>query len=131
MLLMPRMVKIIMEGLIPVSEAAREFLQKKYGDRELYIGLDAAVAVGHPAVISTALILVPITIFLAVILPGNKVLPFADLATIPFCVAFIVGSRKGNIVHSVYNRNNSNGHFIIYGYRFCTSIYTNVGFSSI
>ncbi|AJG96937.1 MULTISPECIES: PTS galactitol transporter subunit IIC [Clostridium] len=101
MLLMPRMVKIIMEGLIPVSEAAREFLQKKYGDRELYIGLDAAVAVGHPAVISTALILVPITIFLAVILPGNKVLPFADLATIPFCVAFIVGSRKGNIVHSV------------------------------
>ncbi len=101
MLLMPRMVKIIMEGLIPVSEAARDFLQKKYGDRELYIGLDAAVAVGHPSVISTALILVPITIFLAVILPGNKVLPFGDLATIPFCVAFIVGSRKGNIVHSV------------------------------
>ncbi|WP_286908361.1 PTS galactitol transporter subunit IIC [Clostridium sp. UBA1652] len=101
MLLMPRMVKIIMEGLIPVSEAARDFLQKKYGDRDLYIGLDAAVAVGHPAVISTALILVPITIFLAIILPGNKVLPFADLATIPFIVAFIVGSRKGNIVQSV------------------------------
>ena len=50
---------------------------------------------------ATALILVPIIIFLAVILPGNKVLPFGDLATIPFYVAFIVGSRKGNIVHSV------------------------------
>jgi len=101
MFLMPRMVKIIMEGLIPVSEAARNLLQTKYGDRDLYIGLDAAVAVGHPSVMATALILVPITLFLAVTLPGNKVLPFGDLATIPFLVAFIVGNRKGNIIHSV------------------------------
>lgn len=101
MLLMPRMVKILMEGLIPISESARSFLQKRYGDREIYIGLDAAVSVGHPSVMATALILVPITLFLAVILPGNKVLPFGDLATIPFYIAFVVGSRKGNIIHSV------------------------------
>ena len=103
MFLMPRMVRILMEGLIPVSESVREFLQKKnFGkDRNLTIGLDAAVAVGHPAVIATALVLVPITLFLAVILPGNQVLPFGDLATICFYVAFIVGAAKGNIVHSV------------------------------
>ena len=64
MFLMPRMVKILMEGLIPVSESVKEYLQKKdFGkDRELTIGLDAAVAVGHPAVIATALVLVPCTI---------------------------------------------------------------------
>jgi PTS system galactitol-specific IIC component len=101
MVLLPRMVKIIMEGLIPVSESVREFLQKKFGDRELNIGLDAALAVGHPAVLSTSLILVPITILLALVLPGNRVLPFGDLATIPFLVCFIVGATKGNIVHSV------------------------------
>ncbi|WP_172369984.1 galactitol-specific PTS transporter subunit IIC [Sporosarcina jiandibaonis] len=101
MVLMPRMVKILMEGLMPVSESAREWLNKRFGDREIYIGLDAAVALGHPAVISTALILVPITIVIAVILPGNAVLPFGDLATIPFIVAFIVGAARGNIVHSV------------------------------
>lgn len=101
MFLFPRMVKILMEGLIPISEGARTYLQNKYKDRDLYIGLDAALAVGHPAVMSTALILVPITLFLAVILPGNKVLPFGDLATIPFLVAFIVGFNKGNIIHSV------------------------------
>src|SRR5699024_2929463 len=67
----------------------------------IYIGLDAAVALGHPAVISTALILVPITVVLAIILPGNALLPFGDLATIPFIVAFIVGAARGNIVHSV------------------------------
>ncbi|ASN04570.1 galactitol-specific PTS transporter subunit IIC [Virgibacillus necropolis] len=101
MVLMPRMVKILMEGLMPVSESAREWLNKRFGDREIYIGLDAAVALGHPAVISTALILVPITVVMAVILPGNAVLPFGDLATIPFIVAFIVGAARGNIVHSV------------------------------
>lgn len=101
MLLMPRMVKILMEGLIPISEAARNFLQKRYGDRDIYIGLDAALSVGHPSVMATALILVPITLFLAVILPGNKVLPFGDLATIPFYIAFVVAFLRGNIVHSV------------------------------
>ena len=101
MLLMPRMVKILMEGLIPISKSIKNFSRDKYGDRELYIGLDASITVGHPAVMSTALILVPITLFLAVILPGNRVLPFGDLATIPFYVAFIVCFRKGNIVHSV------------------------------
>ncbi|WP_163527157.1 galactitol-specific PTS transporter subunit IIC [Halobacillus ihumii] len=101
MVLMPRMVKILMEGLMPVSESAREWLSKRFGEREIYIGLDAAVLLGHPAVISTALILVPITVVLAVILPGNALLPFGDLATIPFIVAFIVGGARGNIVHSV------------------------------
>lgn len=101
MILMPRMVKILMEGLMPVSESAREWLNKHFGNRDITIGLDAAVLLGHPSVIATALILTPITVILAVILPGNNVLPFADLATIPFLVAFIVGASRGNIIHSV------------------------------
>ncbi|MGE6717569.1 galactitol-specific PTS transporter subunit IIC [Peribacillus frigoritolerans] len=101
MVLMPRMVKILMEGLLPVSESARGWLNKHFGDREINIGLDAAVLLGHPSVIATALILTPITVLLAVILPGNSVLPFGDLATIPFVIAFVVGAARGNIVHSV------------------------------
>ncbi|SFM27808.1 PTS galactitol transporter subunit IIC [Salibacterium qingdaonense] len=101
MLLMPRMVKILMEGLMPISQSARDLLQRKFGAKDIYIGLDAAVAIGHPAVIATALILVPITVALAIVLPGNNVLPFGDLATIPFIVAFIVGAARGNIIHSV------------------------------
>ena len=78
MVLMPRMVKILMEGLMPVSESAREWLNKRFGDREINIGLDAAVLLGHPSVIATALILTPITVLIAVVLPGNAVLPFGD-----------------------------------------------------
>lgn len=101
MVLMPRMVKLLMEGLIPISESVREYMKTRYKGRDLYIGLDAAVSIGHPSNISTGLILVPITLLLAIIIPGNKVLPFGDLATIPFYVSFIVANRRGNILHSV------------------------------
>ncbi|MFT8396508.1 PTS galactitol transporter subunit IIC [Propionibacterium sp.] len=101
MFLMPRMVKILMEGLIPISEGAQEFLQSRFKDRKIYIGMDAALSTGSPAALSAGLLLVPITLFLAVVLPGNRVLPFGDLATIPFFVALIVPSRKGNIFQIV------------------------------
>jgi PTS system galactitol-specific IIC component len=101
MFLMPRMVKILMEGLVPISEAAKVFLSTRFKGREIYLGLDAALTTGHPANLATGLLLVPITLLIAVILPGNKVLPFGDLATIPFYASLIVGSRKGNIFQSV------------------------------
>ena len=97
MLLLPRMVQILMEGLIPVSEAARDFMKKRASDREIYIGLDSAILIGHPAAISTSLLLVPVAILLSIILPGNRVLLFADLAIIPFVVALFAPLMRGNI----------------------------------
>ncbi|MEN4040877.1 MAG: PTS transporter subunit IIC [Anaerolineaceae bacterium] len=101
MFLLPRMVSILMEGLIPISEAAREFMQARAKGRDVYIGLDSAILIGHPAVISSALVLVPIAILLSVILPGNRVLLFADLAVIPFVVAILGPICRGNIVRIV------------------------------
>ena len=102
MVLLPRMVRILMEGLIPVSEAAREFMSKRASGREVYIGLDSAVLVGHPSAISTGLLLVPIAILLSIILPGNRMLLFADLAVLPFLCAQIAPMAKGNIVRMVF-----------------------------
>jgi len=101
MLLLPRMVSILMEGLMPVSEAAREFMQKRAGSREIYIGLDSAILIGHPATISASLVLVPIAILLSLILPGNRVILFADLAIIPFVVAMFAPLMRGNIVRMI------------------------------
>lgn len=101
MVLLPRMVQILMEGLIPISEAAREFMHKRAADREVYIGLDSAVLIGHPSVISAALLLVPIAILLSVILPGNRILLFADLAVIPFVIAIFAPMTRGNIFRIV------------------------------
>ncbi|MEJ6782357.1 PTS galactitol transporter subunit IIC [Aminobacter sp. Piv2-1] len=101
MLLLPRMVKVLMEGLLPVSDAAQEFVRKRTGDRELLVGLDSAILIGHPAAISSSLILVPIAIVLSVILPGNRVILFADLAVIPFIVAMTAPLLKGNVFRMV------------------------------
>ncbi len=101
MVLLPRMVQILMEGLIPISEAAREFMHKRAADREVYIGLDSAILIGHPSVISAALLLVPIAILLSVILPGNRVLLFADLAIIPFVIAIFAPITRGNVIRIV------------------------------
>lgn len=101
MLLLPRMVQILMEGLIPVSEAAREFMQKRASDREIDIGLDSAILIGHPAAIASALVLVPIAIVLSIILPGNRVILFADLAVIPFVVAMMAPLLRGNVLRII------------------------------
>lgn len=101
MLLLPRMVKILMEGLIPVSEAAREFVQKRAGDREIHVGLDSAILIGHPAAIASSLILVPIAILLSLVLPGNRIILFADLAVIPFVVAMTAPIVNGNVFRMV------------------------------
>ena len=101
MLLLPRMVRILMEGLIPISESAREFVQRRAIGHEVNIGLDSAILIGHPAAISRTLILVPIAILLSVILPGNRVILFADLAVIPFMVAMAAPVTNGNIFRIV------------------------------
>ncbi|MBR7926816.1 PTS galactitol transporter subunit IIC [Aerococcaceae bacterium zg-ZUI334] len=101
MVLLPKMVALLMEGLTPISEAANEFVHKRFPGRDLNIGMDSALAVGHPAVLSSSLILVPITILLAFVLPGNKTIPFGDLATIPYAVCLMAPVFRGNIIRTV------------------------------
>ncbi|GGL57106.1 PTS galactitol transporter subunit IIC [Sporolactobacillus putidus] len=101
MMLMPRMVALLMEGLTPISEGANDFVQKRFPGRNLFIGMDSALAVGQSSVLSSSLILVPLTLLIAVILPGNKVLPFGDLATIPFMIALMAAVFRGDIFRTV------------------------------
>jgi PTS system galactitol-specific IIC component len=97
MLLLPRMAKILMEGLLPISEAARTFMSRRSSDREIYIGLDSAIIIGHESTMAASFILVPIAIVLSIILPGNRVILFADLAAIPFFIVLFGPLMKGNI----------------------------------
>jgi PTS system galactitol-specific IIC component len=90
-----------MEGLIPISEAARDFMSKRAADREVYIGLDSAVLTGHPANIATGMILVPIAILLSIILPGNRMILFADLAVLVFWLTQVAPAAKGNVIRMV------------------------------
>lgn len=101
MALMPKMTAMFVEGLMPISQAAQDMASKRFGGRALSIGLDAAVVVGNSDVITTALIMIPVTILLAFILPGNRMMPLADLAVVTFRVAIIVALCRGNVFRSI------------------------------
>lgn len=101
MIILPRMVAILMEGLMPVADGASSMLQKRFPGRKLFIGMDTALLVGAPSTIAASVVLVPITLGLAFILPGNHTLPFVDLATIPFILALMTPVFQGNVVRTI------------------------------
>ena len=103
LVLIPKMAALLMEGLLPISDAASTFVNKHFKNRgKIYIGLDSAVGVGHPVTLAISFILVPLCIFLAVILPGNKVLPFADLAVIPWMFVLITPVVRNNGFRGIF-----------------------------
>jgi galactitol PTS system EIIC component len=103
MLLMPKMVALLMEGLSIIASAAQEFVKtnKRLKGKDILIGIDGAIILGMPGVIATGVLMVPIILFLAVILPGNRVLPFADLSVLPIWFAWNTIAAKGNVVRGV------------------------------
>lgn len=106
LVLLPKMVALLMEGLIPLSEGAREFIRKRFPGKDVYIGLDAAIVIGHPANMAVAIIMVPITLALAFGLNAlgvGRMLPFADLAVLPFTLIWAVAASRGNIIRGLIN----------------------------
>ena len=97
MLLLPRMVKVIMEGLLPISQSVKKFANRKMGRRVIHIGLDSAVILGHPTTLTASMILIPITLAIAFVLPGNHTIPVGDLVAINFFIAVATAVHKGSL----------------------------------
>ncbi len=97
LVLIPKMAALFMEGLLPISDAATEFIQKRFQARgKVYIGLDSAIGIGNPTTLAVSLILIPVALILAVILPGNEVLPLVDLSVIPYMFVLIIPIVNSN-----------------------------------
>lgn len=99
--LIPRITSLFIEGLKPISEATRALIAKKFGEgKEFYIGMSPALVIGHPTTLITSLLLIPVTLVLAVALPGNQFLPLASLAGMFYVFVMILPYTKGNVVKS-------------------------------
>lgn len=103
MVLMPKVVSCITDGLVPLSERAKELLTSKFGNAEFYIGMDPAILLQDSQVITAGLLFIPLTLIIAVLVPGNQVLPFGDLATIGFFTAVAVAVHKGNLFRTMFS----------------------------
>lgn len=101
MVLLPRMVSIIAEGLIPITMSIIQFMRERFKDREIFVAVDCAVLLGHPAVMASSVILFPLAVLLAAVLPGVQMLPIASLAVVPFWAGAVVPYTKGNVIKTV------------------------------
>ncbi|MCI1881990.1 MAG: PTS galactitol transporter subunit IIC [Sporolactobacillus sp.] len=98
MVLTPRMMQILMEGLIPFANSVKELLNRRFPGNKFTIGIDAALTVANSSAIACGIIMVPLTLVLAAILPGNKLLPISDIAyQAMWLSAWPVAFAKGNI----------------------------------
>lgn len=102
MLLTPKMMQILMEGLLPFANSVKQLLNKRFPGNNFTMGVDAALTVANSSAIATGIIMVPITLLLAAVLPGNKLLPISDIAYMAmWLAAWPVAFSKGNIFRGI------------------------------
>lgn len=99
--LIPRVTVLFIEGLKPISDATRSLIARKFkGADGLNIGMSPALVIGHPTTLVVSLLLIPVTLALAVLMPGNQFLPLASLAGMFYVFPLILPFTKGNVVKS-------------------------------
>ncbi|MBV7440182.1 PTS sugar transporter subunit IIC [Weeksellaceae bacterium TAE3-ERU29] len=99
--LIPRITRLFIEGLMPISDATRKIIAKKFqGKIDLNIGMTPALVIGHPTTLVVSLLLIPVTLLMAVFLPGNEFLPLASLAGMFYLFPLVLPITNGNVVKS-------------------------------
>lgn len=102
MILLPRMVSIMMEGLSSIGNAASAYMKKKVGDdADIYIGMDVALGLGDPCCITVSAIAIPITILLAFVIPNMTYFPLGLLTSVCYLAPTSVMACKGNLLRSL------------------------------
>ena len=97
--LIPRITALFIEGLKPIVEQTRGFIEKRFaGLKGLSIGMSPALVIGHPTTLVVSILLIPVILFLSVFLPGNKFLPLASLAGMFYLFPCVLPITKGNVL---------------------------------
>lgn len=99
--LFPMVSKLFSEALSPISEAVSDFMKRKYGqDSNIFIGLDWPILGGRSELWVSVIITIPFLLLFSLILPGNKILPFAGIINLSFVVAALL-LTNGNVIRMI------------------------------
>lgn len=107
MVLLPKMVSIMMEGLSTIADGAQAFMKKHLGkdkdgnERELLVGMDVALGIGNPVVVTTSVIMIPLAILFAFIIPDMTYFPIGTMTGIIYQVAMFAMASKGNFFRTL------------------------------
>lgn len=98
--LIPRITKLFIDGLMPISEKTKELVDRRFHGKQVFIGMSPALVIGHPTALVCTLLLIPVYLLIAVFLPGNQFLPLASLAGLFYLFPLILPYTKGNVVRT-------------------------------
>jgi PTS system galactitol-specific IIC component len=102
MFILPRCGGLIAEGMGRISAAFKEMVEKRFTNvRGLSISMDTGFLLSNPSVVSTGLILMPVSILIAFILPGNRLIPLGDLPNLISVMSVTVIVMRGNVLRAV------------------------------
>ncbi len=102
MFILPKCGGLIGDGMGEVSRTLRRTIEKRFPKKVgLQVALNAEVLMEHKSVLTTGIILMPIALLIALVLPGNRTLPLGDLPALISQVGIIVLVCRGNVFRSV------------------------------
>ena len=99
--LIPRITNLFIDGLMPISDKTKEVVDRRFKGKKVHIGMSPALVIGHPTTLVCSLILIPVIIAVAVVVPGNQFLPLASLAGMFYLFPIVLPYTKGNVVKTL------------------------------
>ncbi len=98
---LPQCGGLIGQSMGAVSTALQERLKGPLGGRTVVIGLDTGFLMTNASVMITGLILMPLSLALAFVIPGNKMIPAGDLPNLISIFSLTVLIFRGNVIRAV------------------------------
>ena len=102
MVLFPLVTQVFARAFTPLADALDRQPTSPTAKRGAwFLAVDDGVGYGEATTLFAGMLLLPIMVLLALILPGNQTLPVVDLIALPFMIESIVALTRGNLVKIV------------------------------
>ena len=101
MAVFPKVASIFASAFTSLSDAYKARAAESAKDRRWFLSVNDACGYGETNTLVTGVILIPIMLLLSFVLPGNQILPMADLCALPYMVEVFVCISNGNIAKSL------------------------------
>lgn len=102
MFLLPPCGALIGKGIEPVSLRLKEVITRRFSNRhDLRVGMDSGPLLQNRSILVTGLILMPLSLGLAFVVPGNRTLPLGDLPNLISVSAITVLVLRNNVFRAV------------------------------
>lgn len=101
MAIFPKIAGIFASAFTTITDASKKTAKSGGKNRVWFLAINDAAGYGETSTLLTGMLLMPIVLILAIILPGNETLPMVDLIAIPYMIELTICISNGNIFKSL------------------------------